>query len=406
MATLNQRLSSLERRTTTLEMMMATLDERIAALQGIAANHETRITALEGTSLPPPDEYQIIATLGPGDDVMGAVTFLGPKKTILLREGTYPVSLRDAFPSGLSWAETARLQAYPGEVPVFRPIAMEEPLRLDGPNLVRFVEFLGLRFDGSGNPDPTIGLSTIRLGNCQYIRLQDYEAYGSHSGMGVSITDYCFDTEHLDGRIHDNGLLVPDPAASSIENHGFYGRGDRHLLDRMEFWNHPNGWHVHLFGGTQSDYIIRRSIFRDNGMGMFDLTGGGITLGGDRNQLYLCAFWNIAGYAIEWNGSGTLTGGHLVAHNAAYQVAAMFGSPARAINSRILNNAGQAMLAGVFQGGETTALDPSNQLVTFISPPTDFHLLAALLGVTVPEVPTDLNGVPFGSSPRIGVYAT
>ena len=330
--------------------------------------------------------------------------------TFYIRGGTYDEALRDNVPGGTDWATPVTIAALPGETVVIRPSGGYYVVQLTQPHEHHII-FDGLIFDGSqtistvfqinvGGDQPTKGAHHLRIKNSE---MRNGDDNGIFVGGGSD------DNEFINLNIHDNGLTCSGCSTGPPGGYGLYVRGKRNLIQGCSVSGN-GGSGMQLWwdsGGVDENMVINNRWFK-NGV---TAGRGGFSIGnGNNNQAYNNLVWGNTGPGIRvsWSVSNTSVDHNTIWNNTESGIYINASTNAILKNNIVYQNGGTITDidgVGTLQSTNLTA-DPR-----FVNPAVgDFHLQpsspAIDAGLTLPEVPTDFDGVsrPQGLAYDVGAY--
>ncbi len=375
---------------------------------------------------PTPTATLFVATNGsdanPGTETLPfrtisyAVSRLAPGKTLLVKGGTYAESLIHSIPAGTSWSQPVTVAAYPGHTVILQPPpGAEFVLRFEGPQAYIVVD--GLILDGVNVTYDVVKITEASDGTpAHHIRLHNCEAMNSPHGHGILMNgaDLAYN-EIVNCKIHDNGN-IPD---GGTPNHGIYVQSGYNLLQGNEIYGHTLGYGIHLYGGSTLYNTLWANKIHNNVDGML--------VNDDGNLVALNLLWNN-GWAISIDSGNA----NLVYHNTTYNNNVGIGTGNAATGTRIVNNIVQRSAGfpddSIMNNGDNTVIERNlldrgisrdshplplgNNLqgdAKFVdAAAANFHLQpsspAIGAGISVSEVPTDFDALPWGNPPSIGAF--
>jgi hypothetical protein len=402
-------------------------------ISGMTSQAATYYTATTGSDSNPGTIEKPFKTIVKGIHSMRA------GDTLRIRGGTYPERLhhneRIVFPSGTSWTNAVTIVAYPGETVILRPGSGGSVVSIE--TAKQYIIFDRLIFDAiNAGSESTIGI----MGGANHIRFQNCEIKNSFyngvmigwGGLGVT-SDY---NEFINCIIHHsgryggaqiNGVNVPGPdtAPGFGRGHGMYIETSYNLVRNCNI--HSNGEYGLKFyygdpksGRRANHNTIRDSVLYNNAQNTTRYghpIGGGILLAtGVNNRAINNIVYNtnvpdpyVHGIDTGYTGTDAL-----IYNNTIYNVGLGIQVTATSTNAIIKNNIiyKTTHLVTEDRGVGTTW---SNNLIDIDPRFVDraagnFRLEsnspAINQGATLPEVETDILGVPRPQEKRhdIGAY--
>jgi hypothetical protein len=349
-----------------------------------------------------------------------AVRSLEPGDAVQVRTGVYPEALVRSIPAGESWERPVTVAAAPGHTVVLRPgPGAEHVARFESPQA--FIVLNGLILDGANVEYDVVKITGDPAAH--HIRIQHCEIKNSPTGHGVIITgsDGGYN-EILDNHIHHNGTTAGTNDGGT-PNHGIYLQADHNLIRGNDIAHHRLGHGIHAFNDTQSYNVIERNRIHDN--------GDGILINGDQNVVALNVVWNngwgivigagnraivgnrvlhntldanVVGIATRDPASGTVIRNNIVQRSQGYPDDSIIDD---ADGSTIEHNLLDRGISG--KGLATAVSDNRRGNARFRGPAGfDFQLGsdsdARGIGAPLPEVPTDFDGQPWGTSRSAGAF--
>ena len=345
-----------------------------------------------------------------------ALENVGAGDTVYIRGGVYDEFVRartQRVPSGTSWDNAVTVRGYPGETVRLRHTGANQGLILLNGNQYTIWKDLILDAGATAfSQDDAEFANTIGLFNgSNYNRFENIEVVGS-VGTGVDVSGAYqgnpdnHHNEFINLRVHDG--------ARSNRGHGFYIRGNYNLVDGCEVYNYTNtpgggvsnstGIAVYDDGGAVTGNIVRNCRIHDNRAAFFMGSG-------PDNMAYNNLIYDNAHLAVEIGYSTARRIGFfnntVVGHPDAHAVTIHEGSQ----DTQVVNNIFWGNAANDVRdlGSGTTSHTNLSADPGFVDAQSkDFRLAAGSraidAGVTLPEVPVDMNGVarPQGAAADIG----
>jgi hypothetical protein len=358
----------------------------------IAPSGQIYYVATAGSDSNPGSITQPFRTIAKG------LSALKPKDKLYIRGGTYAEAINSNFqtiPTGTSWSDAPVIAAYPGETVVLRPDGGGEVVNL-AHSYIQYVIFDGFVIDAAN-----VSFAVSGWGGAHHVRFKN-GVIKNASKSGVLLTqgsglssDYF---EFINMKIHNNG--------SSLYDHGLYIATSHNLVEGCDIYGNV-GYGIHIYNGTPGEQashnVLRGNTIHHNAL--TDVSSAGIILSsGDGNIAYNNIIRNNSyGISVSFRATHSKVYNNVVYANTYYGIEVAAGSTAAQVKNNIVYENGWTIL----DIGSSTVM--STNMTTdplFVNPlAQDFRLqpnsLAINAGVTLPEVATDLIGVP---RPQYGAY--
>ena len=327
----------------------------------------------------------VTKTITPADNLAANIEMLQPGDTLILRGGHYPGldSNSVRFPSGNSWSDAPRIQAFQGETVILGGTNIAAPSGT-GQSSIRYIIFDGINFVPSSGQD---GLSF--WGAANHIRLTNFSAHGARVGkLGINLQPGPGGggfNEFINGKVYDNtGANFGGTPTSGTTAHGMYVGSFNNLIERVEFYGNGHlGLQCYSDKVAPSNNIIRNCIFHNNGV-TYTTSGAGVTIGGGSgNQVIDSTIFNERGgiwvccSSPAGQPSGTLIQNNKLYNNVDFDIYIQSGSGTivkdNCLNtSKIINNGSGTTLQNNSQtacsGGSSTTSQTTVDPVTLVQP--------------------------------------
>lgn len=218
-------------------------------------------------------------------------------------------------------------------------------------NTMRYVTFDNLKIDGNFIPDNAV---LKVLSGLQFMRFQNMEVYNSRCGSGIETTQSVSNTEYINVKSHDHGIIT---CPGSAVPHGFYTHGGPAVFDNVEAYNNLQmGMQIYDFNNTPTSVTVKNSYFHNNSRAG---NGAGLLVQGNNHTIYNNIFANDprTGLTINYNGGSN----QLIYNNTMYGnkgAGLEIGPGGKAVFNNIVYNNGQQIT--FYSGGETTGSHGTN----------------------------------------------
>ena len=290
----------------------------------------------------------------PKQSIISGINCLSAGDTLMVRGGTYPEAIV-GMPSGTSWGNVVRVQAYNGETVWMNPSGSEYVVYFA--QREQYIEFDGINMDSSRTRDGNVTIQAWAGGNPHHIRFKNAEMIGQTNGitewlsgptqisMYASVPGAIGGNEFINLRVHGGG----DPGDFA---YGFYLQSSDNLVDSCNIYD-VSGAAIQIynaFGQSANNNTIRNNILHDITRSGDTRVWGIVVGSGSDNSVYNNVIYNvgIAGYGNAginvFSGSRARIYNNTIYGSRAAGIYAFSGSQTQIVNNIIYGNAGGNLL--------------------------------------------------------------
>jgi Right handed beta helix region len=330
----------------------------------------------------------------PRQTLAGGLACLSGGKTLYLRAGAYaPLDSRlTPIPSGESWATATTIQAYNGEtVTLTATTSQARPAALFLHNAERYLILAGLILDGAN-----LGNAVIMENGVQSVRIQESELRNAKWEV-LYIRDAA-QVEVLTSHIHTN---APGPALIGLD-----GAVTGFVLEGSTLTDSPNAAYDEWRAGAVTKSRLTRNTIQGVG------TGSGMAAVRLKGAESVVINTLVTGARVGIHLAPSATKTQVMNTTLAMNTGTGLQIEAGAMATTVTNVLAYGNGANLVDSGTSTILTGTSNVVVdphFVDPAQgNFHLPATSpacgVGVTLPAVPIDLDGLPRTAPYSAGAY--